>query len=323
MPSPSRAQRTARLIQAIASRKNGITVRQLCAATGASRATLYRDFDLLKDSGYTLRTQTVSGEARYHITGTELAQRSLSPREHATAALARRALSALAGTAPVQELERLLLRARGEPIEALHIELASPALQAHPDLLHILQDAAAAQRVLLIRYRGAGDAAPKSRRVHPIQVQVVDHAPYLIAWDEGRKGVRTFKAARISIAKKLRDKCRIPEHATKPTDSRARSVKIWSGMPVDVRIRIAKHAARYATEWPLTPEQALQPAPGGAIDVCARVYGLEETLRWTLRWGQNAEAIEPSELRVRVATELTAALASYARPARDLERSRG
>jgi predicted DNA-binding transcriptional regulator YafY len=308
---PSRARRTARLIQAIASRKQGVTVRQLCAATGASRATLYRDFNLLKETGYTVRTETVNGEARYFIDGSELAQRALSPREHATAALAHRALASIAGTGPVQELERLLLRARGEPMERLNVDIPGPASRAHPDILRSLQAAAAEQRVLSIRYRGTRDEHPKARRVHPIALQVVDGAPYLIAWDEGAKGVRTFKALRVSVAKKLRDKCRVPAHATVPIDARARSVKVWSSAPVDVRIRIAKGAARYASEWPLTPEQAIEPAANGAVDVCARVYGLEETLRWTLRWGQNAEALEPGELRARVAEELGGALARY------------
>lgn len=321
MPKTSRTHRTARLIQAIASRKNGITVRQLCAATGASRATLYRDFELLKESGYTVHTETVNGEARYHIAGSELAHRSLSPREHATAALARHALASLAGTSPMQEIERLLMRARGTPIESLSIDIASPSTRAHPDILRTLQDAAASQRVLIIRYRGANDAQPKQRRVHPIKLQVVDNTPYLIAWDEGAKAARTFKALRISVAKKLRDKCRIPEQASTPQDPRARSVKIWSGAPNDVRIRIAKNAARFASEWPLTPEQTLEPAARGAIDVCARVYGLEETLRWTLRWGQNAEALEPAELRARVEAELAAALARYTTQHRQIGRS--
>lgn len=317
MSKTSRANRTARLIQAIQARKQGSTVRQLCAATGASRATLYRDFDLLKDAGYTLRIDTVNGEARYQLDGSHLAQRTLSPREHATAALARRALLPLAGTVPVQELDRLLRRARGLPIEALRIDIAAPASSAHPDILHAVQDATTEQRVLSIRYRGANDAHPKPRRVHPIQLQVVDGAPYLIAWDEGARGVRTFKTIRISVAKKLRDTCRIPEHATTPADPTARSVKVWSGAPIDVRIRIAPPAARYASEWPLTSDQTLEPAPRGALDVCARVYGLEETLRWTLRWGQNAEALEPAELRTRATTELRTALASYERPSRE------
>jgi predicted DNA-binding transcriptional regulator YafY len=307
----SRTRRTARLIQAIASRKQGITIRQLCAATGASRATLYRDLELLKETGYELDTQTVNGEARYRIAGSEFAQRALSPREHATAALARRALSSLAGTTPVQELERLLQRARSQPMESLRIVIAGPTTRAHPDILEVIADATASQRVLSIRYRGANDNQPRQRRVHPIKLQVVDSTPYLIAWDEGAKSTRTFKPARISVAKKLRDKCRIPAHALTPADSSARSVKIWSSTPIEVRIRIAKGAARYVAEWPLTAEQALEPGPRGTLDVCARVYGLEETLRWTLRWGSNAEAIEPAELRERVARELSQALAPY------------
>jgi proteasome accessory factor B len=311
MSTANRARRIARLIQAIGTRKQGASIRQLMESTGASRPTLYRDLELIRESGYALRAETVGGEARYFVEGSELAQRALSPREHATAALARHALLPLAGTTPVQALEHLLFRARGTPMAPLNVEIAAPASRAHPKVLHTIEAAAAERRVLSIRYRGAKDAHAKPRRVHPIKLQVVDATPYLLAWDESARAVRTFRASRISVARKLRDKCRIPAAATEPVDPRARSVKVWSGSPVDVRIRIAPSAARFATEWPLTSDQSLEPGPGGALDVCARVYGLEETLRWTLRWGRNAEVLEPAELRGRVVEELGAALSGY------------
>jgi predicted DNA-binding transcriptional regulator YafY len=93
-------------------------------------------------------------------------------------------------------------------------------------------------------------------------------------------------------------------------------VKVWSTDPVDVRIRIAKPVARFVPEWPLTPTQQLEPGPRGAIDVCARVYGLRETLRWVLRWGQGAEVRAPQELRELVRIELAAALEGYGGAAR-------
>jgi len=312
----SRTRRTARLIQAISRSKHGITVRQLCKATGGRRATIYRDIDLLKDSGYTLETETVNGEARYSIASSELAGRALSPREHATAALAHRALAPLAGALPVQELERLLARSRNEQPENLRIDIRAPASRAHPDHLHTVSDALASQRVLRLHYRGAKDQSPKARRVHPVQIQVVDGAPYLIAWDERAKALRKLKVARVTLAKKLREKCRVPSGALAAKDSLARSVKVWSDNPIDVRIRIAKAAARYVHEWPLVPEQIIEDAPGGAADVCARVYGVEETLRWVLRWGASARVLEPRELRERVVSELSDALSGYrGRPA--------
>jgi predicted DNA-binding transcriptional regulator YafY len=217
---------------------------------------------------------------------------------------------------PVQELERLLARSRSEPQENLRIDVRAPASRAHPDHVQVISDALAAQRVLRLHYRGAKDQAPKARRVHPVQIQVVDGAPYLIAWDEQAKALRKFKVARVTLAKKLREKCRVPSSALGAKDSRARSVKVWSDHPVDVRIRIAKAAARYVHEWPLVPEQTIEDASGGAVDVCARVYGIDEALRWVLRWGASAEVIEPRELRERVVGELSTALASYRREGR-------
>jgi predicted DNA-binding transcriptional regulator YafY len=124
--------------------------------------------------------------------------------------------------------------------------------------------------------------------------------------------MRTFKARRISSAKALRSKCVVPETALIAPEDRARSVKVWSDAPVDVRVRIDAAASRYVHEWPLVPGQRLERAPKGAVDVCARVYGLVETMRWVLRWGGAAEALEPPELREQVASEIRRAMAHYA-----------
>lgn len=76
-------------------------------------------------------------------------------------------------------------------------------------------------------------------------------------------------------------------------------------------IRIDKSVARFVSEWPLTPTQVLEVAPHGAVDVCAPVYGLHETLRWVLRWGKGAEVRAPEKLRAMVRAELEGALGRY------------
>lgn len=279
-------------------------------ATGASRATAYRDLALLRYSGYELHVETLNGRARYTVSASALATEPMTARESAAIALARRALSAIEGSWIVRELDAVLERARTVPSTETRVELPLAPLTHHPEIMRALHDALASQRKLRMRYRGASDAVAKDRVVHPVALQVVDQQAYLIAWDELRKDQRKFKVARISRAKLLRDKA-VPREREGQRDPRAKAVKVWSSDPVDVRIRIGKQVARFIVEWPLTSNQAVEPAPRGAIDVCARVYGLEETLRWVLRWGKQAQVIEPNELRRRVREELMGALGGY------------
>jgi predicted DNA-binding transcriptional regulator YafY len=143
-----------------------------------------------------------------------------------------------------------------------------------------------------------------------VELQVVDQHPYLIAWDELRRDMRTFKLARVSAAKLLRDRAK-PGRARVAPRPEARSVKVWSSDPVDVRIRIDRTVARFVPEWPLTSTQVVEAAPRGALDVCTRVYGLRETLHWVLRWGSGAEVRAPEALRELVRQELAGALMGY------------
>lgn len=278
-------------------------------ATGASRPTAYRDFALLRDSGYELRVDTVNGEARYTLIASALATEPMTAKERAAIALARRALSAIEGSWIVRELDAVLDRAHAVVPQDPRVQLALAPLSYHPDIVRLLHAGLTSGRKLRIRYRGVNDTTAKDRTLHPIHLQVVDQHAYLIAWDERRRARRTFKVARISRVKILRDKAQL--HSGDDGDHKAKAVKVWSSDPFDVRVRIDEQVVRFVTEWPLASNQSVEPAAHGSTDVCARVYGLEETLRWVLRWGKHAHVIGPAELRRRVRDELRGALGRY------------
>ena len=310
MPRTDRTRRLAALLRVLNGGSKGCTITQVVQATGTSKATAYRDLELLRQSGYTLQIKTVNGEARYTAIASELTSQPMSARERAALLLARRALSSVEGTWLVQELDALLRQGRsvGETQSGVLFKLG--LLSYDPKILQTLHDAVTQQRVLRIRYRGAEDASARSRIVHPVRLQVADQQPYLLAWDESKRALRVFKAARVRQATKLRSKSRMPASALEAMDQ-AHSVKIWQNEPCEVRIRIAPAAARFVHEWPLVPGQVLESGSDGSVVVCATVYGLPETLRWTLRWGRNAEVLSPSTLRESVQRELSEALAAY------------
>jgi proteasome accessory factor C len=235
----------------------------------------------------------------------------MTAREHAALAVARRALAPLEGTWLATELDALLARARGTEADAPGVLIALGLMRFDPSILAVLHQAVTQARCLRLTYRGAQDTAAKARTVHPVRIDIVDQQPYLIAWDEQRRDLRTFKVARVSRAQILRTKSNVPSGAAESQETIARSVKVWRSNPADVRVRISADVARFVGEWPLVPGQKTEAAPNGAIDICARVNGLEETVRWTLRWGKNARAIEPAALVARMREELASALAGY------------
>jgi hypothetical protein len=70
--SPDRTRRVARLVAVLSRQPRGCSIQHLARATRRSRATTYRDLDLLRESGYALRVETLNGEARYSIAASAL-----------------------------------------------------------------------------------------------------------------------------------------------------------------------------------------------------------------------------------------------------------
>jgi proteasome accessory factor B len=80
-----------------------------------------------------------------------------------------------------------------------------------------------------------------------------------------------------------------------------------------VKIRFKGFAARIVAERRWHPSQEIvEIEPGGAvIEITMTLSALEDIARWILGFGAQAEALEPPELRQRVATEMGQAANIY------------
>lgn len=290
-----------RLAEHLSVARSGRTITQLVEHLEISRATLYRDLDFLRDAGVALTVATVNGEARYSIPGA-----IAGPLRGLALDLAIASLAPLRGTKLVKELVQL----RNDlPMDRRpgFVATAKVPPGGSPDVIATLEAALEERRELVLDYRGARDAESSSRSVRPQELQLVKGQLYLVAWDPARAATRTFKVARIRGARTGA----AFDSATLPKLERAPSVVVWRGPTVTVVVRLAPAVARFAGEFPLLPEQQLEPQKDGSVLVRAAVAGDEEALRWVLSCGRNAEVVSPPALRARARDELAAALAGY------------
>lgn len=279
-----------------------------------SRATLYRDLDILEGSGFLVKEEGERGsEKRYHLqAGVKVSPMPPTREQTLAMRLARRLLAPLEGTRILYELDALLPRSSPAAEEAE----ARPTFAFPPPhrfgesaLVRSVERAIEDKKRLTFMYEPKhGDCA--ERTVDPLTFLVRDDHLYLAAFDLEREGIRTFKIAR------MRDACVLDEAAAPHPDYDGKSVfkhaaKIWSGPLVEVVVRIQPGAARFASEWPLIPDQTLEPLADGAVLVRAEVHGVIEAMRWVLRWGQEAQVLSPPELRAAVVAELLGAIQAY------------
>jgi predicted DNA-binding transcriptional regulator YafY len=305
------------LVQLLNASRVGLRVDKLQEETASSRATVYRDLALLQQAGVPMERQTVNGEVRYRmLRPSELPGIGLTALQISALHLARAELEPLSGTGLVSELDALLARCRPpEKQPSFHFaDRATDPSRARSEVLRGIERAFETRCRARIEYRAASRGGKHNLLlVEPLLVSVASGDPYLLAYCVERDAERTYKLARITRLELTKDAA---THAPAQPPARAfeHSVKVWSGKPSVVKVRLDPEVAWLASEYPLVKRQRLEALPEGGVTVVANVSGIVEAMRWVLSWGGAAEALEPPELREATRMELVQAIGKYEGP---------
>lgn len=172
-------------------------------------------------------------------------------------------------------------------------------------------------RELHFDYQKLKDPEPMRRKLQPYHLAEIDGGWYVIGQDLDRGARRTFAVQRMKSVV-LTNKQFVRSHDFRLEDHFAGSFGVWSGggegkENYQIRIRFRGFAARVVAERRWHPSQEVHTVEkdGSVIDLTLRLTALEDVVRWILGFGSQAEAIEPEELRERVADELRNAAAQY------------
>ena len=298
-----------RLLTRLYGLRFGLSIRTLLEEFGISRGQLYRDIDVLKAVGFELESEMRNGEAYYKLLGKAMPSARPTARQAQALRLARRLLAPLEGTRIIRELDALLPGKVSSSSQTLAVEVPPQPSLGDPTATAEVERAMLESARIEFIYAPA-DGEPALRIVDPLALYVRDGHLYLDGYDVEKDGFRTFKIARMSAVRVLKDKAQPhPEYDERRVF--AHTAKIWDGPLVDVAVRISPRGARFVNEWPLVPSQQLEHLPDGSVLVRAGVSGTIEAMRWVLRWGKEAEVLEPAALRSAVITELLRAIATY------------
>ncbi len=193
--------------------------------------------------------------------------------------------------------------------EIISFKLTAPAaheLEVFDRLTHAIAD----QLEVGFDYRKPGETAPALRRVHPLHLTHGEGRWYLIGHDLDREGMRTFALGRIAD---MNLSTRWFERPKGFSVERyfAQAISVMNGVGDHrVRIRFDALAADHVRDRFWHESQEFVELPGRELELHLRVSDLLEVERIVLQWGGHAEALEPAELRKRVAAA-----------ARDLQRT--
>lgn len=168
------------------------------------------------------------------------------------------------------------------------------------EIFQELTRAAQMQRTVEFDYKGLGKERAQNRKVHPYHVACVDNRWYLIGFDLGKKGMRTFALTR------MRSLTVTEKPFTRPAKFNASeylqgSFGIYKGEEnFQVVVEFDAWAADLIRERRWHTTQQIAELDGGKLRLTMQLNNLAEVERWILSWGEHATVVEPKELRNRL-----------------------
>ncbi|MBL9207329.1 MAG: YafY family transcriptional regulator [Opitutaceae bacterium] len=172
-----------------------------------------------------------------------------------------------------------------------------------------IQQAVVSRRVLRLCYRARGEDEPTRRDVEPLGVVFYGGAWYLVGWCRLRGGMRQFKLQRVISLTLLEE--RFPQ---RPEFSITRYLDEWMAVDAMVAVRVwfAAGAVERARRESYSGFIESKPVTGG-VEARLLTFSLPWFARWMLSFGEDAEALEPEELRTLVEKEANQVLQRYVR----------
>jgi proteasome accessory factor C len=293
----------------------GSALTDVATAFGVAAAQLRRDLDLLFMSGLPpygpgdLIDVDVDEDGHIWISMADHFSRPLQlTRIEALAVYLRGTeLLALPGMPDAPALAKALEKLRGSlGADALReaegrIEIARRGRA--PEHLSVLRDAARRHERVTIDYFAASTGEWSHREIEPEEVFSGMGQWYVAAWDDNADGERLFRVDRVRSVT-------LTDETFAPRGLRGAGRDLYSPTGEDVAVRLRlRPAARWIAEYYATTD--LEELDDGGIEVTLPARQLGWVARLLLRVGDDADVVEPAELRDEVRRLARETLARY------------
>jgi predicted DNA-binding transcriptional regulator YafY len=322
-----------RIVQAMATRKGGVSVGELAGEENCSPRTIYRDLEALQYAGFPIMTEKEDQKTFWKFVD---GYRHNIPVQFSIDELmamhySRGMSRVFKGTIFYDPLESLFKKIRSSlPPETLNLvdrfenvfEYGQRPRKEYSQFREIIAQvnkACSEHRQIDMRYYTLSRDAVNTRRVSPYRVWYFEGSLYLIAYCHWRKKVLMFALDRIRLVTLTEETFVMPSDFS-VDKYMANCFKLIHDELVQVKVRFSGHAARWVMDKEWHPSQEITKSRDGTITASYHVGGTSEIKRWILSFGPMAEVLEPESLRNEIAQEVARIADLYAkkeaRPAR-------
>jgi proteasome accessory factor B len=285
---------------------NTETLSHLC---GVSRRTIFRDLDLLREGGVDLRYD--EAHQRYQVGEPHFLPVASFTADEALMLVV--LCHDMAGQLPVPmfgparsaaiKLERILPSRLREQVrlagEALKIQIPpTNRLVGREDVYQKLLEAITTRRAVRMAYRSPAEETQIVTRLHPYRLLFSRRSWYVVGRSSIHRATRTFHVGRICDLAMLDDPYEIPRGFSIQRYLRnAWHMIAEPGPDREVVVRFSRRVAQNVAEIAWHATQRLKYLDDGSLEFSVTVSGLHEISWWILGYGDQAEVVEPAELR--------------------------
>lgn len=276
-------------ILAMIVREGRCTAPQLAARFEVSTRTIYRDFDRLCQAGIPLRTERGIGGGVTVMEGYVLDKSVITNTDRGAILAGLRSLDSVSGAGYYRQLmEKLPPSEDAAADDSVVIDLASWYGPLLAPRLAELKEACLRRRA--VRFTYCAPAGESVRVIEPARLVFRWSSWYLYGWCREREDWRMFKITRMLDLETL-DEVFPPRTIPNPI------------APIEhIYPEAIQAAVRFtpAARWRLIDEYgpgSFTREPDGSLLFCRGFPDREELLRWVLSFQEEAELLEPAELR--------------------------
>jgi predicted DNA-binding transcriptional regulator YafY len=301
----------------------GCNAESLALECGVSRRTIFRDLDLLRQSGIPLAFD--EQQQHYRIPGACLLPPTNFTSEEALSLVvlchelgnetslpflgpARSAAIKLESSLPTRLREQLRDVVTSVCIQTPPVN----PLEGFKPIYEQLLDAIVSRRNVRISYESFQEEKQLVTRLSPYRMFFSRRSWYVVGRSSVHRAKRTFHLGRILSATTLADHFKIPRgFSIERYLGNAWHMIPEPGPDIDVTVRFGKLVAKNVAEVHWHKTQRLVWRDDGSVDFHATVSGLNEISWWILGYGDQAEVLYPPKLRQLVADRVRRMAAVY------------
>lgn len=313
------------LLRTLASRRLGVTVKELAEELNVSEKTIRRDFGVFQQVGFPLQDESEEfGRKRWKIEVVRDTPNLVFTYDEAMALyIARRLTEPLAGTPFGIAAHRAFRKIRAmlseqaasyvDRFAALFYETTIGISDYHDksEVIDQIFMAIEEHKNLFITYQSLQATEPVSYDVQPYGLIRHRGSLYLVGRSLEHNEIRHWKIDRMASAEKTKIPFTPPEDFDLEEHLKGSFGIYYGDEPTKVRVRFAKTVARYVTEKKWHHSQKLREQRTGSVLAEFQLDSLVEFKSWILSFGRYAEVLEPDSLREELAAEVAAMAEAY------------